>query len=331
MLRILGVFATVLIICAKSLAASPFAEGWELESAASELRFSADATGSEAATFSTDVSGTISSDGAVNIAVSLDAINSGDKLRDARVRYLLFESFRLPQATVKATIDPQLVAGLRAGDRVQLSQPLTLTLNAVSQEIDAALDLTVIAQDVIVVALQTPIVLDLADFGYLSGLETLKRVSKADILPKTEVTFELLFQANSASDWPVTLDVAQFNACAQQIKTIGQSDQVYFTSGSVELETKSFPLLDAIAETMESCPDVNLRIEGHTDDRGPAQLNRRLSVGRAAEVVIYLANKGVDPNRLNASGFGEDRPIADNATRRGRWQNRRIEFIPLRF
>lgn len=332
MRRILGVFATVLTVCSTSSAAAPFGAGWALEAAASSLSFSARTVGSdEKTTFYTDVSGAIKDDGTAEISVSLDAVDSGQALRDARVRFLLFESFRLPQATVTASIDPRLVTGLRPGDRVKVTQPLTLSLNAQSQQIEATLDLIVIAEDVVSLAPYAPIELDLADFNFLSRLETLERVAGVRILPKAEVTFELLFKANPVQRRPETLDTAALDACAGQIETIAQSDQVYFTSGSVQLEAKSLSLLDAVADTMQACPGLSLRIEGHTDDRGSEKVNKRLSVGRAAEVVIYLSNRGVDPERLNATGFGKDRPIADNTTRRGRWKNRRIEFVPLRF
>lgn len=332
MRRILGLFATVLTLCSTSAAAAPFGEGWELQAAASTLSFSAWTVGPETATtFYTDVSGTIAKDGTVKVSISLDAINSGDALRDARLRFLLFESFRLRQATVTASIDPGLVTGLRPGDRLQIVQPLTVSLNGQSKEIEAVLDLIVIASDVVSVASFTPIELDLAEFGYLSSVKTLERVADVEILPKTEISFELLFKANRAQNGAQILDLAALEACARQIKTIGQSDEVYFKSGSVQLVAKSFPLLNAVADTMRSCPGLALRIEGHTDDRGPAKVNKRLSVGRAAEVVIYLANTGIEPERLNATGFGEDRPIADNKTRRGRWKNRRVEFVPLEF
>ncbi|WP_299044459.1 OmpA family protein [uncultured Tateyamaria sp.] len=332
MRRILGLLATVLTVYTTSVAADPFGAGWNLETTASSLSFSAGTAGSDTATtFFTDTSGTISDDGTAEISISLDAIDSGDALLDARVRFLLLESFRLPQAMVKASIDPQLVTGLRPGDRIKVTQPLTLELNGQSREIEATLDLILLAEDVVSVASDAPIVLDLGDFNYLGGLETLERVARVDILPRIEVSFELLFKANPQQQSADSLDIAALNACARQIETIGQSDQVYFTTGSVQLEKKSYPLLSAVADTMRSCPGLNLRIEGHTDNLGSAKANKRLSVGRAAEVVIYLADKGIDPERLNATGFGEDRPIADNATRRGRWQNRRVEFVPLGF
>jgi outer membrane protein OmpA-like peptidoglycan-associated protein len=70
-----------------------------------------------------------------------------------------------------------------------------------------------------------------------------------------------------------------------------------------------------------------VRVEGHTDDVGEDAFNQTLSDGRAAAVRDYLIGKGVAVDRLEAQGFGETRPIADNTTKAGKEQNRRVEFV----
>ena len=70
-----------------------------------------------------------------------------------------------------------------------------------------------------------------------------------------------------------------------------------------------------------------MSVEGHTDGLGPAEYNRGLSQRRSEAVRDYLIGKGVAPERLEAKGFGEDRPIASNSTNAGRAANRRVEFI----
>jgi outer membrane protein OmpA-like peptidoglycan-associated protein len=69
-----------------------------------------------------------------------------------------------------------------------------------------------------------------------------------------------------------------------------------------------------------------MSIEGHTDDRGDNDMNMRLSQGRAASVMNWLVQHGVAQDRLESHGYGEERPIADNATDNGRASNRRVEF-----
>jgi outer membrane protein OmpA-like peptidoglycan-associated protein len=72
---------------------------------------------------------------------------------------------------------------------------------------------------------------------------------------------------------------------------------------------------------------VSVSVEGHTDGEGPAEYNRGLSQRRAEAVRDYLARKDIAPERMQAQGFGEDRPVQSNATSAGRAANRRVEFI----
>ena len=73
-------------------------------------------------------------------------------------------------------------------------------------------------------------------------------------------------------------------------------------------------------------PEVKaIRIEGHTDAHGPAALNTRLSQHRSEAVRAWLVKQGgISPERLAAAGFGPARPVADNATDKGRQENRRM-------
>lgn len=105
-------------------------------------------------------------------------------------------------------------------------------------------------------------------------------------------------------------------------------DRIYFQPGRFDLEDRSRPLLDKVAAALLENPWITrIRIEGHTDDAGDAATNKRLSQQRVWVVRGYLADKGVDKARLRYAGFGEERPIADNATEEGRAQNRRVEFV----
>jgi OOP family OmpA-OmpF porin len=71
-------------------------------------------------------------------------------------------------------------------------------------------------------------------------------------------------------------------------------------------------------------------IVGHTDNVGKREFNINLSAKRAAAVKAYMAERGVDPERILTRGEGPDSPIADNKTRGGRAQNRRIEFTIIK-
>ncbi len=99
-----------------------------------------------------------------------------------------------------------------------------------------------------------------------------------------------------------------------------------FNSGSTSLSESDMERLDEVAAIMEDTPDLRVVVEGHTDDRGTMLGNQRISEERAAAVVAYLIEVGIDSDRISAIGFGETRPIASNATSSGRSANRRIDF-----
>ncbi|WP_437964090.1 OmpA family protein [Sorangium sp. So ce260] len=93
---------------------------------------------------------------------------------------------------------------------------------------------------------------------------------------------------------------------------------------------QSFAVLDAVVSALKLHPEIfKVEVAGHTDDAGPADMNRALSQRRAEAVVAYLASKGVDPKQLVARGYGPDKPIDDNKTAKGRQKNRRVEFTIL--
>jgi outer membrane protein OmpA-like peptidoglycan-associated protein len=102
--------------------------------------------------------------------------------------------------------------------------------------------------------------------------------------------------------------------------------KVYFATAKSNIRKISFELLDEVAEALQQAPQLRVRIEGHTDSRGSAQYNRKLSEGRAQAVRRYLIERGIASDRLVAVGYGEERPIEDNQTRDGREANRRVEF-----
>lgn len=104
--------------------------------------------------------------------------------------------------------------------------------------------------------------------------------------------------------------------------------QIKFGTGSARIIGKeSFAILADVAQVLKDTPSIKkVRIEGHTDSLGSDTSNLRLSQKRADSVMAQLIKLGIDPGRLEAVGFGESRPIASNATKTGRAENRRTEF-----
>ncbi len=104
-------------------------------------------------------------------------------------------------------------------------------------------------------------------------------------------------------------------------------DRIEFDTGDATIRPESEPILDAVRQVLEENPRITkLRVEGHTDSRGGRPMNIELSRRRAASVVQWLVEKGIDRGRLVSQGVGPDRPIEDNGTEAGRQNNRRVEF-----
>ncbi|MBW2261720.1 MAG: OmpA family protein [Deltaproteobacteria bacterium] len=104
-------------------------------------------------------------------------------------------------------------------------------------------------------------------------------------------------------------------------------DKVYFETDSAEIKPESFEILDAVAATVIGNPQiVHVQIQGHADERASNDYNIQLTHERAASVVKYLVDKGVEEERLTSAGYGEECPV-DKAHNAKAWdKNRRVEF-----
>jgi len=104
-------------------------------------------------------------------------------------------------------------------------------------------------------------------------------------------------------------------------------ESVFFETGKAAIKAESHGLLDQVAALLEAHAEVQrVRIEGHTDSRGSAEANLRLSQERAAAVREYLLGRGVAPKRLVSVGFGETRPLDPRENEVAWSQNRRVDF-----
>jgi chemotaxis protein MotB len=109
-------------------------------------------------------------------------------------------------------------------------------------------------------------------------------------------------------------------------------EKILFPSGSAEIKPETYPILDKLYEILKDLPNP-VEVEGHTDsipistEKFPS--NWELSTARASSIVRYFIAKGINPERLKASGYADTKPIASNATPEGRAQNRRVEIVIL--
>lgn len=106
-----------------------------------------------------------------------------------------------------------------------------------------------------------------------------------------------------------------------------RSYSIEFETGSANIRTSSYKLLDEIFESAVVAEGLKLGIYGHTDNNGSDAINLPLSEKRANAVKGYLLKKGLADNRMEAKGYGAARPVADNNTETGKKQNRRVEIV----
>lgn len=102
---------------------------------------------------------------------------------------------------------------------------------------------------------------------------------------------------------------------------------VNFHSGSAELEPYELTRLEPVLNTLRKHRNTRVHIEGHTDSDGTKSYNQQLSENRAKNVAFHLMDNGITRDRIQTYGYGEERPIASNATLEGKRENRRVTFL----
>lgn len=144
-----------------------------------------------------------------------------------------------------------------------------------------------------------------------------------DTLTSVPTTVTLTPVAASVAAEVVALQ-AELDALAAEIR-----ETVVFELGSVELSAAAAATLDRVADAMARYRLPVVEVAGHTDNRGPADLNRTLSQERADAVASYLRSQGVAAERLTSRGAGDTEPIDTNDTDAGRARNRRVALTAL--
>jgi outer membrane protein OmpA-like peptidoglycan-associated protein len=151
---------------------------------------------------------------------------------------------------------------------------------------------------------------------------TVTGIAAADAVAATREQFNAFGSGSVLGEFDVQTPGAPQD-CNKQFDDILSNVTVRFQTSSALIDAGNEELLQRLAELAQSCQG-KLSIEGHTDSRGDAAMNKALSLARASSVRDALAQLGVDADRVTATGFGATQPVADNATADGRAKNRRI-------
>ena len=286
------------------------------------------------------LTGTIDGGGNADVKIDLTSVSSGVDVRDVRMRFLLFETYKFPNAEVTAKIDMSKLQDLTSKIRDTYPLHFTVAMHGMTKDFDADVYVTRLSDKSVSVATAKPIVVKTDDFGLTAGLAKLSEaVNGTPIVSAASFTFDLVFETG---DRIAVVQQAQQQAAAQKAQeeskpitsqecetrfsVISTTGAIYFKTGSAELDSASNALLDSVADIANRCPSVKIEVSGHTDTTGGASANQSLSEARAKAVVTYLVAHGVAQTRITATGYGGTKPVASNTTEDGRAKNRRIEF-----
>jgi OOP family OmpA-OmpF porin len=141
--------------------------------------------------------------------------------------------------------------------------------------------------------------------------------------------------ANSGTVYSLTIlevgDMTQDVTAGDMLAALNKDGRIalaiHFDTGKSTIKPESQKIIGEIAALLKANPGLQVSIEGHTDTTGTAQGNKTLSEARAKAVVNAVVAQGVEAARLSALGWGQDKPVADNATEEGRAKNRRVEVV----
>ncbi len=104
---------------------------------------------------------------------------------------------------------------------------------------------------------------------------------------------------------------------------------ILFDFNKSNVKPDSFAVLDEVVEYLATNKGIKMEIQGHTDNKGSAEYNMKLSYKRADSVRKYIVGKGIAPERLKVNGFGFSKPVVPNDSDENRTRNRRVEFKPI--
>ncbi len=119
---------------------------------------------------------------------------------------------------------------------------------------------------------------------------------------------------------------AKINEWCMKVGDVVILEGINFHTDSYKITKESMPIMEKALAYMKKYPEQHFEISGHTDSRGTASYNKKLSLNRANSVKNWLVKNGIDASRLNTVGFGPDKPLVPNTSKENMYKNRRIEY-----
>lgn len=168
-----------------------------------------------------------------------------------------------------------------------------------------------------------------------AAVEALRKSTSEYEAKVNQLQSQLKAQQSMISDLQAKVSNALRGFSAKDLTVTEKNGKIYvtlsqnllFASGSDKIDPKGVNALKQLAGALQKNPDIQINVEGHTDNTGDAGLNWDLSTRRATAVVKILTTNGVEPKNVTASGRGMYFPVAENTTADGKGKNRRTEII----
>ncbi len=191
-------------------AKNPFENGWKLDSAASSLNFQTVSQGVDDDGSKTGVSilennsfdsfeGSVDESGSASLRVQLDSVVTDDDLRNVRLRFLLFETYKFAEAVVSTKIDPDALSDLSEKDSIELPLEFELDLHGVKQSFQMDTTVTTMPDGQVSVASVEPVTIDTSLFDLDSGVKKLEDSSSLAVVPMGAVSFDLIFDTQGGA------------------------------------------------------------------------------------------------------------------------------------
>ena len=342
-------------IVALALPATAASTTWLLDPAASLLSYQSVKKNTIVETNKIrNITGTITPDGTATVVFDLNSVDTGIDLRNVRMRFLFFETFKYPNATLTAKLDPAAFADLATKRRMVSTLKYTLDLHGVKKELEAPVVVTMVTDTMVSVASQSPIAINVADFDLLPNVEKLQQAANvSSIVPTASVSFDFVFVADGSAttaepatvaeapaapaeqpateaSGPVATDASKatysVEECTNRFDVLSRTGAIYFRTASARIDPASRPALDAVIDVARKCPTLHVEVSGHTDSDGDDAANQALSERRAKAVQADIVAAGIPASQITAVGYGEAKPVAANNTVKNKALNRRIEF-----
>lgn len=339
--RTLGLIVALLLLLGSQAASA--APNWTLDPAASVITYQSVKKNTIVETNKIrNITGTLSSAGDAKVTFDLNSVDTGVDLRNVRMRFLFFETFKYPTAELTAKVDPAAFADLATKRRVKATLPFRLNLHGVDKDLEASVVVTMISDTMVSVASEAPVAVHVEDFGLLPNVDKLQQAANVtNIVPTASVSFDFVFTADgskpaaaptaaAADVGPVATDAAKTNfsdeECLNRFAVLSRTGAIYFRPASARLDAKSRPLLEEVEGVVGKCPSLKVEVSGYTDSDGSPEANKQLSERRAQAVADAIVAAGIPRTQITATGYGEERPVAANDTPKNKALNRRIEF-----